>query len=465
MTGKVQPASKVDLAFESTGKVAGVYVDVGNEVYAGQMLSSLSNAQYQAQYSQAKASMEAEQAKLDELIKGTRPEELAIQQVKVSNAEKTLEDSKIALIDKIKDAYTKSDDAVRNQSDQLFDNPRGTNPQLNFNTSSDLESVIESKRLAVETILNNWLISIGNDEMILTDLGSYTDTAKMNLNEISYFLDQLSLAVNSMTANASISQATIDGYKLDILTARTNVNTAITNLSTAEASVRASESALLLAQQELLLKEAGATQEQIRTQEARVKSAEANMNNYGALIAKTIIYSPISGVVTKVDVEKGEIIQVNSPAISVISEAEFEIEANIPEADIAKVKLDDIAQVTLDAYGDDQVFNAKIISIEPAETIIEGVSTYKTVFQFEDKSEYIKSGMTANIDIVTDSREDVVVVSYRVLQIDNKGDRYVEVFEDEELVKKVVQTGIRGTDGKIEILSGLSVGDEVITSK
>ena len=461
VTGKVQPANKVDLAFESTGKVAGIYKEVGETVYSGQMLASLNNAQYQAQYAQAKAGLEVEQSTLDELLKGIRSEELAIQVVKVQNAEQSLVDAKDGLVDKIWDAFTKSDDAVRNRADQLFNNPRSTNPDLTFSTDFVVEIETETKRLAIGEVLNDWsseLISLNTD----SDLDNYYNSAKNKLNELNSFLNILSFAVNGMSADATFSQTTIDGYKTDIATARTNVNTAITNLSTADEKLRTAEATLLLEKQNLALKEAGATPEQIKTQEAKVKSAQANVNNYGALIAKTIIYSPINGIVTKVDVERGEIIQLNTPVISVISGAEFEIEANIPEADIAKVKLEDIAQVTLDAYGDDDIFAVKIISIEPAETIVEGVSTYKTIFQFEDKSELIRSGMTANIDIITENKKDVIFVSYRVLQTDSEGNRFVEVTEDEEVVKKIVQTGIRGTDGKIEILSGLNEGDEII---
>ncbi|OGD67689.1 hypothetical protein A2442_03905 [Candidatus Campbellbacteria bacterium RIFOXYC2_FULL_35_25] len=463
VTGKVKPSSKVDLAFESGGKIASVFVDVGDKVYVGQQLAALNNSQYQAQYAQAQAQLEVEKTRLKDLEEGTRSEEILIQQVRVQNAEQSLSDAKNSLVDKIKDSYTKSDDAIRNQTDQLFINPRSTNPQLIFNTSSGLEIDIESKRMAIESTLTSWSTSLLNDQNIFSNLSNYANIAKQNLSEINYYLDKVALAVNGMSANSNFSQTTIDGYKSDVNIARTSVNTAIANISASDEKLRTAESTLSLARQELVLKEAGATEGQIAEQKSKVKSAEANVNNYSALIGKTIIYSPIKGIVTKREVEVGEIIQPNALAFSVISEAQFEIETNVPEADVAKIKTNDTAEVTLDAYEDDTIFMAKIVSIEPAETIIDGVSTYKTILQFVEKDDRIKSGMTANIDILTGVRENVISIPARAIH--SNGRKYAEVLVGEEIVEREIETGLRSTSGSIEIISGLEEGDKVITSK
>jgi len=97
----------------------------------------------------------------------------------------------------------------------------------------------------------------------------------------------------------------------------------------------------------------------------------------------------------------------------VISESGFKIEVNIPEVDISKVEVGDLAEVTLDAYGNDAMFNAEVITIDLAETVIEGVSTYGATLEFKEPDERVKSGMTASVDIVTGAREDVVYIPQR----------------------------------------------------
>jgi len=159
----------------------------------------------------------------------------------------------------------------------------------------------------------------------------------------------------------------------------------------------------------------------------------------------------------------GEAVSINVPVAKVISASGFEVEVNIPEADIAKVKLGDKSKVTLDAYGDDALFEAEVVSIDPAETIIEGVATYKTTLQFSEKDDRIKSGMTANLDILTAERHSVIAIPQRAV-ITKDGQKTVRLLGDNNEVTEVnVQTGLRGSDGKIEILSGVNEGDKVIT--
>ncbi len=405
VTGRVKPAEAVDLAFEKAGKVANIYVKVGDKITAGQLLVNLDNADITAQLTQVEAELKTQKAKLDELKAGVRQEEIKVQEVKVANAKTDLEEAKKNLIDKLQDAYTKSDDAVRNKVDQLFKSPVMPLPQVNFSiTDSQLETDIEWQRLVIDNVLNLWKQSL-NQLTVTSDLSSYVNDAKNNLNQLKSFLDKTAFAINITTANTGISQTTIDTWRGEAATARINVGIAVSNLLAADEKLKTAESNFSLANQELVLKKAGATNEEITAQEAQVEKAEANVLNYRAQLSKTILRSPIKGIVTKQDAKVGEIVSANITIVSVISAAEFEIEANVAEADIAKVKIGNSAKVTLDAYGEDVVFEAKAVEIEPAETIIEGVATYKTTLQFNKEDERIKSGMTANIDIETQKKE------------------------------------------------------------
>ncbi|MCX6731615.1 MAG: efflux RND transporter periplasmic adaptor subunit [Candidatus Parcubacteria bacterium] len=439
VTGKVKSAENVDLAFEKTGKVAWVNVKVGDKVRRGETLVTLVNGDISAQLDQAKASVSEQQAKLDELKKGTRPEEIQAQQAKVDNA-------RTDLIDKIQDAYTKSDDAVRNKVDQIFSNPRTYSPQFNYylNTESVLKTDVEWRRVLVENILSSWKSS--------GDISAAA--AKTNLGEIKLFLDKAALAINNASASSNLSQTTLDAWRADISTARTNINTAIVNLSS-------SESTLIVEENQLTLERAGNTPEQIANQEAKLEQAQANVKNFQAQLEKTILWAPINGVVTKQDAKNGEIVAANSVIVSIISESQFEIEANVPEADIAKVKVGDSARVTLDAYGSDTFFDANVVKIDPGETMIEGVATYKTTFQFTKEDQRIKSGMTANIDILTDKRENMINIPQRAV-VSRDGEKTVQILDGQKAKEVNVKTGLRGSDGNIEILEGVKEGDKVI---
>jgi RND family efflux transporter MFP subunit len=218
---------------------------------------------------------------------------------------------------------------------------------------------------------------------------------------------------------------------------------------------------LTIANSELVIKQAGATSEQIAAQEAQISQVKAQLADARAAYSKSIITAPISGVVTNIDAKEGEIVSPNSPVIYLISEG-LQIEANLPEADIAKVSIGNSANVTLDAYGSGEMFEAKVIKIDPAETIIEGVATYKITLQFSNGDERVKPGMTANIDIQTSMADGVIFVPQRAVITTGTG-KYVRVLEGEVIVEKDVKTGLRSTDGNIEIVSGLEEGEKVIT--
>ncbi len=138
------------------------------------------------------------------------------------------------------------------------------------------------------------------------------------------------------------------------------------------------------------------------------------------------------------------------------------ISAAVPEVDVAKITIGDKAEVTLDAYGDTTVFPAAVSSIDPAETVIEGVPTYKVTLYFNDRDERVRSGMTANLDILTERREGVFRIPSRAVTTKD-GKKIVRVPDISGLREVVVETGLRGSDGSIEIVSGLSEGDEVVT--
>lgn len=462
VTGQVKSEKNIDLAFEKAGRITSINVKVGDKVFPGQILIQLANADIAAQLVQAQADVKAQEAKLEELKKGTRLEEMQVQEAKVANAKVSLENAKRDLADKLQDAYTKSDDAVRNKIDQFFTNPRGASPQIVFSLENyQLKLNLEKQRLSVESFLGDWKTSLGQ----LTagsDFNSYFNVAKDNLDEIKTLLDDAALALNSAVATAAVAQASIDGWKSDVSTARTNLNTAIVNLSLSENGLRTAQSDLILAEQELNLKKAGSTPEQITIQEAEVEQAEANAENYQAQLAKTMLRSPINGIVAKQDGNVGEIIAANATLVSLISENNFKIEANIPETDIAKVKVGNQAKISLDAYGNDIIFDAIVAAIDPAETVIGGVATYKTTLYFTNENSQIKPGMTANIDISTARKENVLVIPQRVVTAKNGG-RYVLLDKGNgKTEEKEIKLGLRGSDGQFEVLDGLSEGERIV---
>jgi HlyD family secretion protein len=137
------------------------------------------------------------------------------------------------------------------------------------------------------------------------------------------------------------------------------------------------------------------------------------------------------------------------------------VEINIPEVDIGQVSLEDYCRIDLDAFIDEQ-FSGKVIKIDPAETIIAGVVYYKTTISLNSDDQKIRPGMTANVIVVTESKESVLTVPQRAI-FEKEGKKFVRIIEGENLKEIEVQTGLKGVRGEIEIISGLKEGDKVVT--
>jgi HlyD family secretion protein len=462
IAGKVSASEDVDLGFDQSGRVAATYVKVGDKVRQGQVLARLENGEMAATVSQREARLSAEVAKLEALKKGTREEELNITRSDVASAEDSLLQAKRSLVDTLEDTYTKSDDAVRNKIDQFISNSR-TNPQLSFFINdSRLKIEIENQRTQIEILLKGWQLSVSSLTSS-SDLREAVSLSKKNLNAVNSFLLMVGSAVNSLNieSNPTLTQTTIDKYKTDVSTARSTVSTAVSNLTASDTAERNAQNSLLTYQNKLKLQLAGTQTEDISAQEAQVKAAQADLASARAQLGKTVIVSPFNGIVTKMDLKAGSIASPSVSEVSVISNAKFEIESFVPEVNISVINIDDLAVVTLDAYGDATTFEARVISIDPAETIRDGVSTYKIRLQFSKEDDRIKSGMTANVTIVTDNRNDVLVVSPKAI-IKKDGEVYVQLKTKAGINEQRIIIGGYSSNGLIEVVSGLKVGDVIV---
>ena len=193
-----------------------------------------------------------------------------------------------------------------------------------------------------------------------------------------------------------------------------------------------------------------------------VDQARAGVQTIKEQLKKAVLYSPFKGVVSARAAEPGEIAQVGAAIVSVIQEGELKIEAEVPESDIAEISLGQKADVTFDALPFDEVFKAEIISIEPDAAVIQDAVYYKVKLKLENVDQRIRPGMSADVDILTAQKNNVLIIPERAVK-DENGKKTVQILLEGEKTKEVeVETGMRGDGGMIEIKSGLKEGDEAV---
>lgn len=448
LTGRVKSTSAVDLGFEKSGRVAGVYTRVGQHVEAGKLLAEVESSSAQSSL------MEAE-ARLAELKRGSRPEELAVKRAELAKYTQDLDNAYSGITDIWNDAFTKADDSIHIKTTGIFSGYKNSSYKYTFSIcDSQVALDGESLRYGIEFDFDTWR----KENSALSTLPSRTELASAlaragkHLEATQVFLGSVSRA---LSLDCSITNASLDTYRTNINTARTNISTALSSVNTKQQSIATLALTLAKVKDELSLLESGTASEVIAAQEARVLGARGELSKYR-------IFSPIAGVVTKADIKEGEGSTVGKTVFSIISDTSYEIEAYVPEADIAKIKVSDNARITLDAYGSDVMFNGRVTTIDPAETIIDNVPTYKTTLHFTESDPRIKSGMTANIDIGTSSRMGVLFAPERAI-ITKNGDKFIRIVDaDGVTTDKLVTVGLKGSDGSIELTSGPNEGTTII---
>jgi len=450
-TGPVSSVNTVFLSFEQSGQVSSVNVKVGDTVGAGQVIATLDSSTLQASLASAEADVETAEAHLSELESGATAQTVAVSSQKVTAAN-------LALHTTIQSVFIQAEDAIQAKDDILFNNPDSANPTIVFNDPYEFsQSDINSQRVAIRDMLNDWKTK-------LTDGTSDADLLNLstnNLQTIKGFADQLSTITSKLTPdNTGLTTAQISSYRTAAYAASAEADTAIGTLNSASQAVVAAQAGLSLTN-------ASSTPQTIEEAQAAIDKAKAEVTSIQTEINQTYVRAPFAGVITQADPKVGEYYnQLTSPTegFTLISNGTYQIEAQVPEVDMVKIKVGDHASTTLDAYGTSVVFDTTVSEIDPAETIVNGVASYKITLVFTKADSRIKTGMSANVDILTKTSVNAIVVPTSAV-ITNGANKYVLVSTGikGQYTEKQVQTGIQSPDGFTEITSGLSEGDTVAT--
>lgn len=188
---------------------------------------------------------------------------------------------------------------------------------------------------------------------------------------------------------------------------------------------------------------------------------QARTRLYGAQsqFKNTEIVSPIDGIVTQRNVRIGEVAQ--GVVMRVIDEGDMEIEILMSETDATKMNKDQRAFAVFDAYNDEQ-FDVDILSIDPEAVRVQDVTYYNTTFALPNNiDKNILSGMSVDVDVVVNQKDNVLTIPLRFVRSDDTGEYVYIRNADEQYEKQYIVMGIEGDDGDVEIVSGLDDGSVI----
>jgi RND family efflux transporter MFP subunit len=461
VSGQVQSSKDANLSFQTTGAVAFVGVKTGEIVEQGKVLATLTGGDAQASLMQAQASLSNAEAILSQLQQGARPEEIAVKQQAFDNTKSSLDQAYNALPDTIQNVDAITADVIKNKFASFFVVNNGRY-QLSFSSCDQrLQSDIESKRSALEGTLAQFQTKSSVISAI-SSVQNIDSTFEMAYTSAVSTNDLVNAISNLLLSSCSTGNSSLDGFRVTLSAVKISMTALFSDITAKRAALIGAKNAFNQTSRELDLTKAGTDPYRIKAQAAVVSQAEATVAAAKSGLAKTIIVAPFKGVISNVDLSLGETVTLGKTIISMLAMDGFEIEAKVPEVDIVKVKAGALVDVTLDAYGKDSIFPAKVTRINPTASIEGTVPVYKVIITFLGNDERVRQGMTANLNIITDSKSKILAIPSRFIKVTSTEQGSVIVLENGKESIKTVHTGIRGADGLIEITEGLFEGDVLL---
>lgn len=191
-----------------------------------------------------------------------------------------------------------------------------------------------------------------------------------------------------------------------------------------------------------------------------LEQARLNLENAKNNLANTIIKAPFSGIVTNVSAKKGQVVSPNFTLLTLIDISNLELNLEVDEVDIGKVKEGLLVRISCEAFPDEE-FTGKVKSISPTARLVNNIAIFDVRVILPNPQGRLKPGMTAEGEIILMERRNVLLVPLRAVK--KVGRRsYVEVINSEGK-KDLVRVTLGEDDGtSVVIEEGLEAGMKVV---
>jgi HlyD family secretion protein len=251
------------------------------------------------------------------------------------------------------------------------------------------------------------------------------ETLEYRVRQAQADLDASRAAVLTAQANIAASNAAVSRAKVDQIESQRDLDrqqsladkqfVAQSVADKARALVSSSTESVKAAQAQL-----GVTQAQIKSAQANVQQRDAALAQARIDLSRTKITSPVDGIVIKRAIEKGQTVasSLQSPELFVIAQnlSDMQVDASIDESDVGRIRNGQKASFTVDAFPG-QTFEGEVRQVRKAALTVANVVTYVAVVGFTNTGNRLLPGMTANVRVVTDQRQDVLKVPNAALRV------------------------------------------------
>ncbi len=406
--GNVAAKAQVTVPFQATGQIQTVNVKVGDRVKAGQVMAALETTDLEAAVTSAQAAVQVAQAKLVQTQQGPLASQVKAAQASVASAAAALQVAQ-AKANHLGDQIIIDQNNLGNASQTLSDAQGAYSNLLEYQQSG----------------------ARGRGAPYVPPAGQEWSAQKANL--------------DNATVDYNVAQA---NYQLDLA----NVN---------DSGVQSAAASLAQAQAQLKTLQETPTSPDLALAQLAVQQAQVSLEQAQSSLRKAQLIAPIDGIVADVNMQVGQqTAAVTSPVI-LVDISQLLVNVTVAESDIPNVKVGQTVQVTLDALPN-QTYPGHVIEVALAGTTTQGVVNYPVTIVLDQPGTEIpvRAGMSANVAIVTQERDNVLLIPNRAIRTSGRN-RVVTVLANGKETTVNVTVGL-SNDTESEVTSGLNEGDVVV---
>jgi HlyD family secretion protein len=197
--------------------------------------------------------------------------------------------------------------------------------------------------------------------------------------------------------------------------------------------------------------------------EAQLRNTEIALEQARLRLKNAQLVAPFDGTIAELNLSIGQQVGTGGlqAAIVLADLSSFHIDVGVDESSVGVLAEEQPVVITVDALPDQQL-TGRVDRIAPVATEQGGIVNYKVVIGLEQGETAVRGGMSANVDIITEVRDNVLIVPNWTIRIDRgTGKTYVNLRQGDKINEVEIVTGLRNTN-ESEVVSGVNEGDELV---
>jgi HlyD family secretion protein len=442
--GNIQAHQAADLSFGQSGAVKAINVAVGDRVAAGDVLAELDTADLELSLRSAEVGLKNAQDTLAQTQDPNTAQD-------ISSARATLASAQAAY-DKVVAGASKSELAAAKAA--------VTGAQAAYDAAVKSAGTSDSDLVSAAAALEKAGITLQSAQSDYDKVAWRGDAAATSqaqtLQSATIDYDAAKSAYQALAATSeSDASSKVASAAASLQSARASLANLQDQVTASD--VAAAKATLTQAQNNLDELLAGPDANALDIAKNGVETAQIAVDQARLALRQAQIVAPFDGVVTAIDAVVGQ--TASGAALTIADLDNLEIVVDMSEVDVNQLQAGQPVEITLDALADVTLQGA-VTQIAPAGTLSSGVVNYPVTVALVGAAGGVKTGMTANLSIIVDQRDNVLTVPNRAVRTVNK-QKVVTLLVNGEQVQTPVETGL-SSDSATEIVNGVNEGDVVV---